>query len=204
MILFAGEFPSKVDEYLAERRRLSALGLLLQMRFTDVLREQMGGTYGAGVSAWTTAVPQEHYRFSINFVAAPERVHGMLDTTFAVLDSVRARGGTEQELHKVTAMLRRGWETSLQENAYWLDRIELFDRLKIPLERIVEAPKPTTPEEVRLAAQRYLPTMAYYNQVYMPQDSTLYAKSDSAKGEERATELRLTCSASSPPPPPPA
>jgi zinc protease len=189
MLLYAGEFPSTVDAYLTERRRLSALGLLLQMRFTDVLREQMGGTYGAGVTAWTTAVPQEHYRFNINFVAAPEQVHGMLDTTFAILDSVRARGGSEVELRKVAAMQRRGWETNLEENHYWQDRIALFDRLKIPFARLMEPPAATTPDEVRAAAQRYLPTTAYVNQVFMPEDSTLYTSRDTTKGEH-ATELR--------------
>jgi zinc protease len=189
-VLYAGEFPSTPEEYLTEQRRLSALGLLLQMRFTDVLREQMGGTYGAGVSAWTTAVPQEHYRFAINFVAAPQRVHGMLDTTFAVIDSVRARGASADELRKVAAMQRRVWESDLHQNRFWLDRIELYDRLRIPFARIVEPPKPPTSEEIRGAAERYLPNAAYLNFVQVPRDSSVYLESERAQGGSES-ELRV-------------
>jgi zinc protease len=180
-ILFEGAFPSAPDAYLAERRRLDALSWVLRLKFTDDLREQMGGTYGVGVQAWTTAVPQEHYRFAINFDAAPERMGGMLDTMFTILDTVRASGATAIEIKKVNAMQRRGWETQLEDNHYWLKAIELYDRLKIPLDRIVTPPSSMlTAADISATARQYLPTTAYIHVTTLPQDSTLFVKTDSA------------------------
>jgi zinc protease len=179
-LLFGGGFPTAPDAYLAERRRLDALGWVLSLKFTDDLREQMGGTYGVGVRGWTLAVPQEQYRFAINFDAAPERMNGMLDTMFTILDTVRATGATPTELAKIAAMQRRARETALQDNHYWINTIELFDRLKIPFDRIVAPPQPTTAAEIRTAAHQYLPPHAYIHIIAMPQDSTLYTRVDSA------------------------
>jgi zinc protease len=179
-LLYDGTFPSTPDAYLAERRRLDALSWVLRLKFTDDLREQMGGTYGVGVRAWTTAVPQEHYRFSINFDAAPERMGGMLDTMFTILDTVRASGATADEIRKVSAMQRRGWEMQLEDNHYWLNAIELYDRLKIPFDRIVTPPSAAlTSADIRAAARQYLPTTAYIHMTSLPQDSTLFIKTDS-------------------------
>jgi zinc protease len=180
-LLYDGAFPSAPDAYLVERRRLDALSWVLRLKFTDDLREQMGGTYGVGVRAWTTAVPQEHYRLSINFDAAPERMGGMLDTMFTILDTVRASGATADEIRKVSAMQRRGWEMQLEDNHYWLSAIELFDRLKIPLDQIVTPPSSMlTSADIRAAARQYLPTTAYIHITSLPQDSTLFIKTDSA------------------------
>ena len=57
-------------------------------------------------------------------------------------------------------------------------RIELFDRLGIPLGGI---PKPNgeeqhTPDELRTAATRYMPRKVFIKLTAMPQDTTLYSR----------------------------
>jgi zinc protease len=185
LLFYDGPFPTAPDQYLAERRRLDALSWVLTLKFAEDLREQMGGTYGVGVRAWTLAVPEEHYRLRINFDAAAERIGGMIDTMFLILDSVRANGATPSELAKVTAMQRRAREDALRDNHYWLATIELFDRLKIPFDRIVIPPRtPLTPADIRQAARTYLPTTAYIHLTYLPKDSTLDSAHD---GTSRAS-----------------
>jgi zinc protease len=179
-LLFDGEFPTSPQEYLTGLRQLDALAWTLRLKFTDDLREQMGGTYGVGVQAWTLSVPEEHYRFGINFDAAPERMSGMLDTMFTILDTVRASGATADELTKIAAMQRRNRETELQDDHYWLRSIELFDRLKIPLAWIVAQPTGRmNAEGIAATARKYLPTDAYIHLTLMPQDSTSYTVVDS-------------------------
>ncbi|HEX6536666.1 MAG TPA: insulinase family protein [Gemmatimonadaceae bacterium] len=185
MLLYDGTFPSAPDTYLAARRRLDALEWVLRLRLNAMLRERLGGTYSVGVQGWTTAVPSEHYRLLVNFVAAPGRIEGMVDTMHTMLDAVRAAGATQYELRAIAAMRQRTRENLLQDDRYWLTTIELYDRLRIPFATIV-APPPgaVTAAEVRAAAREFLPTTDYFQRILMPEDSTLRAESDSTS--ERA------------------
>jgi hypothetical protein len=129
-------------------------------------------------------VPAEHYRLAINFVAAPGRIDGMVDTVYTILDSVRTADASPFELRAITAMQRRTWENLLQDNHFWLQAIEQYDRLGIPFDKIVlPVTTPVTAAEIRAAAQRYLPTTDYMQRIVMPRDTALRAETDST--EER-------------------
>jgi zinc protease len=172
-LVFDGLFPSAPTEYLAQRRLLDALAWVLRLKLTDDLRERLGGTYGVNVQQLTYADPEEHYRVNFAFDAAPERMDTMLDALFGQLDTVRAAGATTAELTKVVAMQRRTREVALQDNHYWLGAIERFDRLKIPFGLIARPQDSTlTPDEIKGAAQRYLPNDSYLHVTVLPTDTT--------------------------------
>jgi zinc protease len=177
-LVFDGLFPSAPTEYLAQRRLLGALAWVLRLKLTDDLRERLGGTYGVNVQDLTYADPEEHYRVNLGFDAAPERMDTMLDALFGELDTVRTSGATAAELAKVEAIQRRTRELALQDNHYWLAALERSDRLKIPLELILAPQDSTlTPDEIRAAAQRYLPKGAYLHVTALPMDTTYMVRS---------------------------
>ena len=177
LLVFDGRFPSAPLPYLVERRRLKALAWVLQLKLRNDLRQRMGGTYAVSEGEETYADPDEHYRVMIGFDAAPERMDTMQAALFAVLDSVRAGGTTAAELAKVTAILRRTRELALQSNQAWLNTIELYDRLKIPFDRIITPPVvPLSSGDIQAAAQRYLPPTSYILFTALPRDSSDLAK----------------------------
>ena len=175
MMIFDGLFPSSPENYLVERQRLAVLADVLSVRLRTRLREELGGTYGVGVQTRTYPIPEEHYRASIQFDAAPERIDELIGVVEQTLDSLRTNGATAAELARTATMQRRYLETQLHENGYWLARIQEYDRLGIPLDRIPTpyANEPLTPEAIRQAAQRYLPRESYIHMLYLPRDSTL-------------------------------
>jgi len=182
LLVFDGRFPSTPDQYPTERRRLGALAWLLRLKLTDDLREQMGGTYAVTVLDETYGDPEEHYRVAVAFDAAPERMDTLQVALDAVLDTVRARTPTAAELAKVAAIQRRTREVALQNNHAWLNTIELYDRLKVPLQRIVVPHvAPLTAADLRVAAQRYLPATAYIQFTALPTDSSYLAKDTTAR-----------------------
>ncbi|HEU4588168.1 MAG TPA: insulinase family protein [Gemmatimonadales bacterium] len=180
LLVFDGLFPGEPAQYLAERRRLAILSQVLQLELTDQLRERMGGTYSVGVRDRTYFDPEPRYRLEFNFDAAPEQMDEMTDALLAVLDSVRTRGAPDAELRKAAAIQRRTREVALQDNHFWLGAIELYDRLKIPFSRIPGIPTATVmPENVRAAAQQYLPTHSFIHLTLMPADTSAAADSTS-------------------------
>jgi zinc protease len=175
LLVFDGLFSTEPEAYLTERQRLAALTDVLTRRLRDRLREQLGATYTVTVLDRTYPLPKEHYQLLVAFDAAPDRMRAMQREVRAILDSVRQGGATESELARVAAAQHRMLEVQLQNNGYWMQRIGLFDRLGIPLDRI---PKPygseqLTPGALQAAATRYLPRDVYIQVTAMPQDSTL-------------------------------
>jgi zinc protease len=197
LLAYDAPFPHARDDYLTARRRLAALGWVLRLQFTDKLRERMAGTYGVAVQEETYADPEEHCRILITFDTAPERIDEMLEAFTAVLDTTRARGATPTELEKVTAMLRRSRESQLQSNRYWLQAIEAYDRLGIPLDRIATSRIPAvTSRDIHEAAAECLPSTAFIQLTYMPQDSTIRSPADSVARAQTDTTRTKPRSAS--------
>jgi len=66
-IYFTGPF----EQVREQRVVLPAMGLVLQNRLRDVLREDLGGTYGVGVGASQTMRPIDSYTITINYGSDP-------------------------------------------------------------------------------------------------------------------------------------
>jgi zinc protease len=188
ILVVDGELPAADSGgYLAERQELSTLATVLGRRLRTRLREELGATYGVLVLDRTYPLPKEHYQLLINFDAAPERMRDMQREMDSILDVVRDSGATEAELARTAAAQRRMLEVELQNNDYWMQRIVLFDRLGIPLDRI---PKPygeeqMTPAELRTAATRYMPRKVFIKLTAMPQDTTLYSRAAEEKTRDK-------------------
>jgi zinc protease len=151
---------------------LNSLATVLEIRLREVLREDMGGTYGVSVSATSGRDPNPEYRFSIGFGAAPERLDELVKVVFAQIDSLKSGGAAEKDLVKVRETQRRSRETRLRENGFWISQLITYDRYgwdprQIALDeaRIERA----TPELIRRAARQYLNTDRYVQVSLVPE-----------------------------------
>ena len=177
-ILFDGPFPSKADEYLRARQELNALMVVLQDRIRVRIREELGGSYSPFISATTYSLPNlnepdEHFRVIGGFVSAPETMRTLWHEYAEILDSVRSHGASKAELERASTIAKRQHETALQSNEFWMSAIERYDRLAIPFDKIVDpnAGPPLSSEELRIAAQRFLPSDVYIHVTALPQDT---------------------------------
>jgi zinc protease len=118
-LIFTGPF-----EYTRENRyALASLRDVLELRLRDVLREDLGGTYGVGVSATSRRDPVPGYTFSVGFGSDPNRLESLVEEVFRQLESIRRDGVDEETLAKVRETQRRSWETNLRENNWWLAQL---------------------------------------------------------------------------------
>ncbi|MGD8866403.1 MAG: insulinase family protein [Gemmatimonadales bacterium] len=159
-IMFTGPF-----EWTRENRyAMASLASVLRIRLREVLREDMGGTYGVGVSGMPSRDPQPEYQFTITFGTAPERLDELTEAVFVQIDSLQRFGPTQEDIDKVKETQRRQREVNLRENDYWLgqlvaaDRYGLDPRDILTYEQMVEA---LDIETVQQAAREYLRTDNY-------------------------------------------
>ncbi|HEX2207567.1 MAG TPA: insulinase family protein [Longimicrobium sp.] len=107
---------------------VTALAEALQIRLREKLREDLGGTYGVGVSGSVGRDPWERYSLSIDFGSAPERVDELVRVVMAEIDTVRARGVPADVVDKVREAARRAREIELRDNSAWMARLLTYDR----------------------------------------------------------------------------
>ena len=168
-IVFSGPF----DWTRVNRHHIRSLAEVMRIELREVLREDMGGTYGVGVSASPSKDPREEYKLTISFGAAPDRLEEMTDSVFALIDRLKNQGPAQQDIDKVKEQQRRARETNLRQNSFWLGQIiarvrsggELRD---IPTyDALIDA---LTAEDVRAAARRYLNVENYVRVSLYPED----------------------------------
>jgi zinc protease len=118
-IAFTGPF-----EYTRESvQLLNSLSDVLEIRLRDLIREELGGTYGVQVSPRAARDPWSQYSVTISFGAAPERLDSLVTVVFEEIARLSADGPDEATLQKVKETQRREHETNARQNSYWVGRI---------------------------------------------------------------------------------
>jgi zinc protease len=122
-IVFTGPFQFTWDDV----QQLNALSDLLEIKLRERLRQDLGGTYGVGVSINPTHYPRETYALRIDFGSAPERAAELQKAVFAEIDSVKDHGASDKELQKIRETDLRERETNLRQNRFWLSLLASYD-----------------------------------------------------------------------------
>lgn len=167
-IIFTGPFDFDNRE---DRLQIGLMAETFQIKLREILREDLGGTYGVGVRARPSRYPTGSYRLSVSFGCDPERIDELTAVVFEQIDSLRAVGLDSTYTDKVREIRRREREVNLKENGWWLSLLEWVDKHEVdPLlildDSVVEG---LTPEDVRRAAA-WFDTTNYARFVMLPEE----------------------------------
>jgi zinc protease len=122
-------FTGPLEEYTLEQSfAVSALARVLSIRLREVLREDLGGTYGVSVNGSASSRPEPSYTFSVQFGADPERLDELTTALFEEIGRIKEEGPREQDLVRVRETQRRERETNLRQNGYWVGQLQAYDR----------------------------------------------------------------------------
>lgn len=116
-VLFTG--PIDVHNQI-NRIVFSATNEVVQTRLRNVMREQLGGTYGVGVSGQLNFQPVDSYAISITFGSDPQRAEELRNSLFAEIEKLKTEGPTEREVADVREAMLRSNEASLKQNNSWM------------------------------------------------------------------------------------
>jgi zinc protease len=133
-LVFTGPFNWSLENVNAT----SALADYLRIRLREEMREDMGGTYGVGVSASGQRFPDEEFELRVSFGSDPDRVEELVPIVFAEIEKARAGEIDADDFAKVKENRRREHETNLRENGFWLSRLETYRIHGVDLREILE------------------------------------------------------------------
>ena len=138
---------------------LRSLATALSIRLREELREDMSGTYGVRVVGEWQREPTQEATLDISFGCAPENVDKLIAAAMGVMADFKKNGPPPPVIEKIKEGQRRGLETALENNGFWLSR--LFDsyrygddpRLILKINQLIDR---VTVPRLKTAARRYL------------------------------------------------
>jgi len=112
-------FHDRAPWSFADQTDQSLVVEVVKLRLREVLREDEGGTYGAGVQGdWTDDTTEVH-DIKISFVADPDRVPRLHKLMHEELERIRENGASEEDLAKIRETWKREHEESVKSNEFW-------------------------------------------------------------------------------------
>jgi zinc protease len=107
-------------EYTQKNRLgLSIIKAVLDLRYTETIREEEGGTYGVGVRARTSHYPQSEATVSMYFDCDPEKADHLKSIIYGEIDKIVKDGPTAIDLDKSVKNMLKTREQSKMHNQYW-------------------------------------------------------------------------------------
>jgi zinc protease len=150
------------DEF--EMHRLRAAGNLLSIRLREILREELGGTYGVSVG-YENSLPLPGYgAVVVQFGSAPDNVDKLQQAVFAEVERLKAQGPTADDVAKVKEMEKRELETNARQNSYWIGSLQTVHMYGWDPAGILRRPQRAdalTPEILHGIFKKYFPMDRY-------------------------------------------
>jgi zinc protease len=150
------------DEF--EMHRLRAAGNVLSIRLREILREELGGTYGVSVG-YENSLPLPGYGATVvQFGSAPENVDTLTKAVFAEVERLKAQGPSADDVAKVKEMEKRDLETNARQNQYWvgsLQAVHLYGWDPTGILRRPQRADALTPEILHGIYKKYFPMDRY-------------------------------------------
>ncbi len=102
---------------------LDVLKAILQLRYTEEVREKEGGTYGVGVGSSSNQFPYERKTLQISFDTDPEKADYLKSIIFREIEKIVAEGPTQEDLDKVILNMKKERDQAKEHNNYWLNAL---------------------------------------------------------------------------------
>lgn len=107
---------------------MQALNDVMDIVYTEKIREDEGGTYGVGVQGNLSLRPKETFMFLIGFDTNKEMYEKLMGIAIAELQNVANNGPREQDLKKVKEFLVKKHSEDMENNRYWMSCIQSQER----------------------------------------------------------------------------
>ena len=116
-------------EYTMENQmKMQVLSDVMDIVYTEKIREDEGGTYGVGVNGNLSLRPKQTFMFLIGFQTNKEMYEKLMGIAKAELQNVANYGPRPEDLKKVKEFLIKKHSEDLENNRYWMNCIQTMER----------------------------------------------------------------------------
>jgi zinc protease len=148
-----------------ELTRLTAATEVLDIALRDILREELGETYGVTVDFDQEMFQRGGGHTFVQFTAAPQNLQKMTDRVLQEVQRMQKEGPTEDLVNRAKESAHREHEEGMKQNGYWLSRLQGAKLLGIdPVTHFLEREKrisSVTTANVKEMFVKYFPMNRY-------------------------------------------
>ena len=123
-IIFNGDMEFTRKNQMA----MQALSDVMNIVYTEKIREDEGGTYGVGVNGNLSLRPKETFMFLVGFQTNKEMHEKLMGIALTELQHVADNGPRPEDLKKVKEFLIKKHSEDLENNRYWMNSIQTLER----------------------------------------------------------------------------
>lgn len=150
------------DEF--EMHRLRAATSVLNIRLREILREELGGTYGVSAGFSNTPPIKGYGTLTIQFGSSPENVDKLVAATLKEIERLKVEGPSADDVSKVKELERRDLETNAKQNSYWMgsmQTIHIYGWDPAGIARRDQRTERLSEENIKQMFQKYFPMDRY-------------------------------------------
>jgi zinc protease len=150
------------DEF--EMHRARAAAAVLNIRLREILREELGGTYGVNVGFTNTPPLKGYGSMVIQYGSSPDNIDKLVAASLKEIERLKTEGPSADDVSKVKELERRDLETNAKQNAYWLgsmQTVHMYGWDPAGIARRTERTERLTQENIKAMFQKYFPMDRY-------------------------------------------
>lgn len=177
-----GRFMLKVkNDYKYERERViqhSILASVLNLRFTENIREKEGGTYGVSVRTNATREPFQNLTMDISFECDPDRVDYLKTLVYKELEAVQ-KEVLESDFEKVLLNIRKSVTDRTENNGFWKRALIAYYDYEDDIsstEYLEDILDDLTNKDIRRSARKFFKNADLLEVIFVPEASQESAK----------------------------
>jgi zinc protease len=133
-----------------------SLGQLLDIRYNDIIREEMSGAYTISARADMGMIPYSRALVNIIIPCSPDNTDKLTKVAVDEIANIQKNGVSAEDLVKVKEAQRRSLERNLKENNYWISQLLTGYRYNDPelITKYAEWTSNLTSEKIQNASQK--------------------------------------------------
>ncbi len=116
-------FVSDMEYTMKNALMMMVLKGILDLRYTETVREDEGGTYGVGVSGGLTQFPTGKASLGLNFDCDPVKAERLKSIIFREIDKIKADGPTAVDFDKTIKNMLKDREQSREHNSFYMSAL---------------------------------------------------------------------------------
>ena len=141
-----------------DRIAMEAVKDILDVRYTETIREDEGGTYGVSIRLSEEKYPYEHYSMKIMFNSDPEKAEHLKSIVYREIQNLIAEGPADKDLKGFKENKIKTRQENISDNNYWLSMLSYYDSMGLDMdswfeyENIVNS---ITAEDIQATAKKF-------------------------------------------------
>jgi len=147
-----------------EMHRARAAAAVLNIRLREILREELGGTYGVSVGFNNSPPIKGNGYMAIQFGSSPDNVDKLVAATLKEIERLKVEGPSADDVSKVKELERRDLETNAKQNSYWIgsmQTVHLYGWDPAGIARRDQRTERLSQDNIKQMFQKYFPMDRY-------------------------------------------